>query len=389
MIRVAHLGDSHWDETSRWDECVRVHNWIADDLDRRGVDLVLHGGDIYERASTPRERAGVVAWLQRVASRCPVVVVRGNHDRLHDLAILGEIRAEYPIIVEERSGVHVVETAGGETVAVGCLAWPRRAELLARSGSHEQTELLASAALRGVLGGLGAALASHELPRILLAHAMVRGSRTTAGQPLVGQDMELGLEDLIVGADVDVVCLAHIHCGQDWDGPVVYPGSPYRTAYGEVEPKGYVIYQFGAGRDGLISWERVETPAQPMVLLHGVYYSGGGLDVLDVPGVTDVPGLDAVQAGADVRLRYDVDADQRDAARTAAAELRDIILAAGAAKVKLEEQVRVASVARAPEVAAALTIAAKLEALWAARGWDPGDRREALLSRLRELEEAG
>ena len=55
-MQVAILADSHFDEHSRFAECVRVHDWIADDIAARDVDLVLHAGDLYYRKSSPPER---------------------------------------------------------------------------------------------------------------------------------------------------------------------------------------------------------------------------------------------------------------------------------------------------------------------------------------------
>src|SRR5690606_10190933 len=91
--------------------------------------------------------------------------------------------------------------------------------------------------------------------------------------------------------------------------------------------------------------------------------------------------------GAEVRLRYHVAAAHREAARAAALELRDRLLDAGALSVKVEEELVVETRARTLAVAQAPTLAEKLDALWSARGWDPGARREALLAKAHQLEE--
>ena len=98
---VAVVADSHFDEASRFEECQRLHAWIADDMAARGVDVVLHGGDLYERRSTPAERRAASDWLRVVADRCPVVIVRGNHDALGDLPLLAKLRTKHPIRVED------------------------------------------------------------------------------------------------------------------------------------------------------------------------------------------------------------------------------------------------------------------------------------------------
>jgi exonuclease SbcD len=365
---VAVISDSHFCEHSRFQECIRLHDWIARDVAERNPHVILLGGDLYERASTPNERRAAFWWLGRMASIAPVVIVRGNHDAIHDCELLSSLRTGCGIIVEEACGVHVV--AG---VAIACLAWPRKGELVARAPGVD-----ASDALRAVLSGMRAQVEEHAGPRVLLAHAMVRGSVTSTGQPMVGCDMELGLEDLAL-AGADFVALGHIHKHQAWEHggvPVVYPGSPRRTSFGESESKGYVVAEVERGE---ASWEFVEAPATLMVDVEAEW-AGDARGMVFHGNVPDVQ-------GSEVRFRYHVDSDKRDAARVAATKWADQFRAEGAVLVQVEEQVATTVRARAPEVAAARTTADKLEALWASRGFDPGERRPRIMGRLSEIEE--
>ena len=60
-ITIATMGDSHWKERSpRWEECCRIHNWIADDMTERGVSAFVHTGDLVDGPSTPRERLAIL-----------------------------------------------------------------------------------------------------------------------------------------------------------------------------------------------------------------------------------------------------------------------------------------------------------------------------------------
>ncbi|NUP08389.1 MAG: hypothetical protein HOW73_20255 [Polyangiaceae bacterium] len=391
QIRVLLVGDSHFDESSRFDECVRVHDFIADEARRLDADLLIHSGDVFERKSTPTERRAVAVWLAKVADQCPVVMVRGNHDVVSDLSIFSRLRTRHPVIVEETAGVHVVRTKSGE-VAIGCLAWPRKAELLAVSGAvGQEAEGLAQDALRNLLRGIGAELAEHSGPRIVLAHAMVSGSVTSTGQPLIGHDMELSLSDLAL-AKADLYALGHIHKGQQWEiagAPVIYPGSPRRTAFGEIEPKGYQMLELdtAAGQGctddgdgsswGVVENDLNETPCAAMFLAEDEWGP-------NAEGVQEFlvgwHGLDADPAtldGAEIRLRYKVASDQRDAARFAAARAREDLLSRGAVNVKVEEVVSVHARARAPEIAAAATLDVKLRAFWKSTGRAPGEAIEA------------
>jgi hypothetical protein len=79
-------------------------------------------------------------------------------------------------------------------------------------------------------------------------------------------------------------------------------------------------------------------------------------------------------------------ADKRDAARASAAALAEVLRKGGAVNVKIEEEVIAETRARAPEIARASTLTEKLEALWSAKQFDPGARREALLGKASDLE---
>ena len=338
----------------------------------------------------------------RVTEHAPLIIVRGNHDALHDLSIFGKLETRHPVVVEEAAGVYVLGN-----VVVGCLAWPSKASVLAMGPqSHAEGELLAGEALRNMLRGMGEQLAElsydggprgpgkfRKHPTVLLGHVMVRGSVTSTGQPLVGCDLELGVEDLAL-ACADFYALGHIHKSQSWtrdgDVPFVYPGSPRRTAFGETEDKGYLIVDFERYTHKP-TWSFVSTPCAPMLMVTAQWHP----EHVGLPGDVVVPaGLhfdeppEAVM-GAEIRLRYHVDADHRDAAKAAAAEWKRFVLDAGALACKVEETVRSVNTARAPEVARALTLKEKLRAYWAARGTTPDEARaEKLLTKVHELEVA-
>lgn len=396
-MKIAIVADSHFDEHSRFDECVDLHDWIADDCLERGANLLLHAGDIFERRSTPMERIKVAEWVRFVARRIPVVIVRGNHDQVDEHELWTMLGTTERVHIEQAASAVVV--AG---VAIGCMAWPRKAFLDA-SGADQKTTLQA------VLRGLGQQMAEHDGPRILLAHAMVRGSQTSTGQELIGCELELGLDDLAL-ADADLYALGHIHAHQWWDvagAPAIYPGSPRRANFGELEPKGYVVAEFDTsfcgcshgwkrgncpmcGNRGALHWEFIETPATPMIHLEAEWFDDHvGLpgDVIVEAGLTD-DWKRADVSGSEVRLRYRVPVDRREAARARANEARDTLRGAGAVSVKLEEVVIATTRARTPEVARATTLPDKLRALWESRGDTPDqERAEALIAKLATLEE--
>lgn len=381
-MKLIASGDHHWDEHERWDEALRVHGWMVNIIRDERPDVFLSGGDVYERASTPKERAAVADWLSAVAEVCPVVIAKGNHDRHLDCALLARLRTRHPVIVEERAGVHVV---GGAAIAT--VAWPERVHLLAALGavSGDAVDVVVNDALCNVLRGLGDQLEAHDGPRILLGHFMCDGAETSTGQPLLGQPVRVGLADLAL-ARSHLVLMSHIHKAQRFDAggaPALYMGSPFRTTFGQLERKSVVVATFDGAT--LTELREVETPATPMVQLEyewtsdGMFCSGGAqLHEEQLPNLL----------GAEVRFRFGVDADRREAAKAAAAQLKAEWLDMGAVNVKVEEEVRSVNRARAPEVSKAKTLEEKLSLLWQVRGFDPGPRREALLEKARGLKGA-
>lgn len=382
-MKIAIVADSHFDEHSRFQECVNLHAWIQGDAHNRGCAALLHAGDVFERRSTPRERAAVADWLRDCAITMDVVVVRGNHDQLEEHDLWPQLKTQERIETFERPGLtEIVDLASGSRIAVATFPWPQKAHV-------EAAGVDAREAMRGVLRGLGDQLSTLDCPRILLAHAMVRGSRTSTGQELLGCELELGLEDLAL-ARCDLYALGHIHAHQHWmvgDAPAIYPGSPRRANFGELEPKGYVVAEFDGRR--LVGWEFVETPATPMVHVDATWIRNVSVDgAAACDGALVIAGVESAVSGAEVRLRVHVSADHREAARRSAQEVSDRYKAAGAVSVKVEEQVMATTRARTPEVARAVTLVDKLDALWSSRNDAPDPvRREALMAKLYELED--
>jgi exonuclease SbcD len=383
-MRILASGDHHFDERRRFTECVRVHRWMVELAREEKPDVFLSGGDIYERASTPIEREAVAEYLTSMAEVCPVLISKGNHDRERDVELMRRLRTKHPIVVESRAGVHRVAGA-----AIGAIAWPEPAHLTAKAESSDAAGAGIRGALANILRGLGTQLGEHDGPRILLGHLMVDGAATSTGQPLLGQPINVGLADLAL-AQAQLGIIGHIHRAQSFDvggAPHWYTGSPFRTSFGELEPKLVLLAEFDQQHQ-LRQVEQIETPATPMVhvedewgLIVGLKQDGWLCPERDagIGGVRDA-------RGAEIRFRYRVSNEHREAAKAAAEKWRDAWLAEGAVNVQVEQEIVVETRARMPGVVAAVRPAEKLEAYWAAKGFVPGERREPLLEKFAELE---
>lgn len=367
-------GDHHFQDGPRWDECQRVHSHVAALVHDLKPNAFLSAGDIYDRASTPTERQSVAAWLQTITDVCPVIIAKGNHDRPWDLAILERLKTRHPLIVVERAGVYDV---GG--ILVAAVAWPNRSTVAAAVGRELPSSAVDDVvrdALRNVLRGLGDDLSRLAVgrPTVLLGHFMIDGAQTGAGQPLIGKPMSVSLADLSL-ARADIVIAGHIHKAQNWSfggAPILYTGSPYRTDFGEMEEKSIVRAEWN---HGCVSWDRIKMPARKMRHFEAAYREGR-FEIGSLPYGED----------GDFRIRYSVASDQRPAARAAVSDLKEKLLASGAASVQVEERVIATTRARAPDVTAAKTTAEKLSVMWKAKGVDIGARGAGLTSKLAEIE---
>lgn len=379
MPRVAFITDLHICRESRWAETLRIMDWCVSKFAELRPDVIALGGDTFDRKPDVGEMHVVAEWLVSLASIAPVVGVKGNHCP-DGISVFNLLEAAHPIRIVEHPELH---TAAGIEFAL--LPWPRKANLLAAlpDAGKEQAQQVGNELLVNVLRGLG--LSSTTGPRCFVGHVQPRGAKVSTGQPLApGADFELGTEDLAL-ANCDAYLLGHIHLPADLEAngkPCLMGGSFRRTAYGEVEEKSVVVVDFDDQNGTRVARETI--PCADMFLVEANW-----VDDLDGARLAFHPYPIPVTDGCDIRIRYLVTPDQRSAARAAAEIERARLLALGARDVKLDPQVIPTSTARAPEVALAVTTAAKLQAMWRLRGTTPEPAREArLIEKLSELEAA-
>jgi exonuclease SbcD len=381
MPTVAFITDQHICRASRWEETLRLMRWFVAKMQELRPDVIAFGGDLFDRAVTAEELRIVGEWLIELAEIAAVVAIRGNHC-VEGLTVFNLLESEHRIYFTDRPETFY---AGG--IEFVLLPWPRKAHLLAAlpDAGKEEARQVGVDLLLNILRGLGQERTAIDgTPRCFVGHVQLCGAKVSTGQPLApGADFELGLQDLAL-ANCDAYLLGHIHLPDDMTvngAPVSYGGSFRRTAYGEVEEKSIVVLDFEGGR---VARSRIPIPCAPM-LLHedewgDVYDDGKQIGWRVVEDLQDVQ-------GAEVRFRYTVDVDQRDAAKAAALLVKQDLLARGAVDVQVEERVRPTTRARAPEIAKAVTLEDKLDAYWKARDRMPDDvRAKRLKGKVGELQ---
>ena len=223
-----------------------------------GVDLVVHGGDVFHAPTAPRSLVyQAFAPLKAVADAdIPVFLVPGNHERSR---IPFDWLARHPGIHVFQEPTTVSVPLGGQRVAVCGVPCVRR-----NARARFPEELAA------------AGWSDHEADvRLLVAHQAFEGA-------VVGVQnfMFREADDVVRLADIPrafaAVLSGHIHRAQilesGLDGipapaPVLYPGSVERTAYQErLEPKGYITLSVTPNRSGgsLREWRFHDLGARPM-----------------------------------------------------------------------------------------------------------------------------
>jgi DNA repair exonuclease SbcCD nuclease subunit len=220
--------------------------------------------------------------------------------------------------------------------------------------------------------------------RLFFGHFGVAGARVSSGQPLVGRCAEYPLDPLR-SLKAQYIGLSHVHLRQQLAPRVWYSGSLSRCDYSEVEDKGYHLVTLNGPElcpdQAELAIEFRLSPTRQMVEFHAVYEDGelrlpDNLDPLTLKD-SRVKVVVTVPNGPDHLLSR----EQQDV-------LREKLLAANPAelKVKIEHDAELA--AEPAPIAAAHSAEQKLRAYWTMKGTPPADRQERLLAKLGEVEKA-
>jgi DNA repair exonuclease SbcCD nuclease subunit len=219
------------------------------------IDLVVHGGDVFNRSRPPSD----VAWqafepLRRVADRgVPVYIVPGNHER----GRLPHLRfAQHPRIhIFDEPRTFIADVRGVRVALVGI---PSERDDV----RHKFADLVSAT---------GHAAVDADF-RLLCLHQCLEGATvgpanytfTTAPDVIRASDLPTGFSAVLSG---------HIHRhqvlttdlrGRELAAPVLYPGSIERTSVAEAdEEKGFMIVEVSP--DAKLNWSFQQLPARRLV----------------------------------------------------------------------------------------------------------------------------
>jgi DNA repair exonuclease SbcCD nuclease subunit len=222
------------------------------------VDLVVHGGDVFNRSRVPTSVAyQAFEPLARVAERgVPVYVVPGNHER----GRIPQLRfAHHPgIHLFDRPRTFVTPVRGTRVALSG---FPSERHDVRRSFA----DLVETTAWRGVNADI----------RLLCMHQCVEGATvgpanyvfTTAQDVIRGRDVPAGFAAVLSGHIHRHQVLTTDRHGQPLAAPVLYPGSIERTSIAEAdEEKGFLIVEVAhTTSGGRVQWQFRGLPSRPLV----------------------------------------------------------------------------------------------------------------------------
>ncbi len=374
-LRFAHAGDFHLDEDRYFADTAQCLEWFVADAIRASVDLFVINGDLTTYKATIKERNFWIDRLVEMANHAPVILVAGNHgaELEGDLYVFGRAKGKHPIYLCTEP-----EFIGLGEAAVAVFPYPRKAEMAGNDHS------------------LGDAFARQldefnrrfeQRPgcyKLFFGHFGVAGARVSSGQPLVGRCTEYPLDPLR-SLKAQYVGLSHVHLRQQLAPRIWYSGSLSRCDYSEVEDKGYNLVTLHAPelRPDLsdLDVEFRMSPTRRMVELHAVYEDGelrlpDNLDLLTLKD-SRVKVVVTVPNGPDHLL-----------SREQQENLREKLLAANPAELKVKIEHDADIPAEPAPIAAAHSAEEKLRAYWTMKGSPPVDRQERLLAKLAEVEKA-
>jgi exonuclease SbcD len=374
-FKVSHIGDIHLEEDRYFADTSHCLEWFVGDAIRASVDLFVINGDLTTYKATIKERNLWVDMLVEMANHAPVILVAGNHgaELEGDLYVFARARGKHPIyLCTEPEFIELGEAA------IAVFPYPRKAATV--SNEHSLGEAFARQ-LEEFNQRFDQWPGCYKL---FFGHFGVAGARVSSGQPLVGRCAEYPLDPLR-DLKAQYVGLSHIHLRQELAPRVWYAGSLSRCDYSEVEDKGYNLVALNAPElHSDLSDLDVEfrvSPTRRMVELHAVYQDGE----LQLPGNLDLLTLKDSRVKVVVTVPNGPD---RLLSRERQENLREKLLAASPAELKVKIEHDPDLPTQPAPIAAARSAEEKLRAYWAMKGTPPGDRQERLLAKLAEVEKA-
>lgn len=328
-MRILHTSDWHvgkrLDRHDRMDEHIAVIDEVVEIADQHDVDLVVHSGDLFDRAAPPIEALRValdgLVRLARGGGR-PVVVVAGNHDSPDLFETLSRFLTPFgvhlvgKIKAPDAGGIVTVETGAGRA-HVACFPFLRAAQTVDFMTKVDSWYGAYADRVRKLTERYAAALGEMAVDddvTLLVAHFMVGGVKVRTGVPRGERDLHIGeayaATEQAVPTAVDYVAMGHIHAPQPVPGapvPAQYAGSLLQLDFGEAgEEKRVVLVDVKTGIHAAITSVPI-TRGRPLVQVSGPWADIAARTDIDDAFLDLIVSTDGPQPGLmdEARARFD------------------------------------------------------------------------------------
>ncbi len=277
LIRILFLADTHLGfdypfrpriiRRRRGTDFFRNYENALRDACNKGIDLIVHGGDIFYRSRIPSKLTEMVfSPLRRIADTgIPVFIVPGNHERAHiphgDLVSHGNIF----IFSEPRNYILRIN---GITLALAGFPFIRNDIRMK---------------FRWILEKTGWKDKPADI-RLLCLHQSVDGA-TVGPSDYTFRYAEDVIDINEIPQEFSLVLAGHIHRhqvltrnlkGNGIKTPVLYPGAIERTSFAEKnETKGYMTVELEPGRKPAWSFHPLESSPMFKLYIDASELSGG------------------------------------------------------------------------------------------------------------------
>lgn len=365
MTSIVCIGDCHFAPGPRQaDREAALDQIIREGLALEQLGAWLIPGDLFDAGAAAKDCNGIDERLMQMAAIAPVVICYGNHDRPGDLDGFARLKTTEQIYVVARPQTLRIRLQTRQWLSIFVLPYPHKAGLVAAGVNPGDVVATAADVLEPIF-----MVAADELTRaadagdlvMMIGHVNIAGAIASTGQPNIGREIELNPKHLDRLGDIPKI-FSHIHKPQQIAG-AYYIGSICRLDYGEIEPKRYLVVDFGE--------EETDIRSCPIDVAPMFHVEGALTPIGFLLEPMDPNGLDATEqeiarrfgprdwAGCDVRVRYHYKSSERAVINEAA--VRDLFV--GALRLKVEGVAIADRELRAPAVAAAKTIPEKLAAM--------------------------
>lgn len=270
-MKILHTSDWHVGKRiGRYDrsgEYRAVIAEVAEIADREHVDLVVHGGDLFDRPLPPIEALDIgLGGLVQLGDhgRRPVVVIAGNHDSPGLFEALAPFLSEQRIYLvgaiksPEEGAVLDLETPGGRVV-VSCFPFLREgraSHVWEPAEEHQRKYADRLQAISEAYSRRADEVAAGDAVTVLVAHFLVGGAKVHGhGAPRGERELHMGEAYAATSEAIPLgpqyVAMGHIHAPQPVPGarvPAEYAGSLLELDFGEAgEQKRVVIVEVEPG----------------------------------------------------------------------------------------------------------------------------------------------